>query len=258
LNISTRLRVETGDRVMIGGFIITGSAPKKVVIRGVGPSLANFGLSDLLADPTLELRGYTGTLLMQNDNWQDNSGQAAELTTLGLAPQHPNESGIVATLQQGAYTVLMAGKNQTTGIGLVEIYDVDASAASQLANISTRGFVRTGDNVMIGGFILGNGSATAHIVVRALGPSLSHFMLMDFLADPTLELRDANGLLLIANDDWQDDPTSAAQLVAHNLQPTVAAESAIFVSLAPGAFTAIVAGTNGDVGIGVVEIYNVP
>lgn len=255
LNISTRLRVETGDRVMIGGFIITGSAPKKVAIRGLGPSLANFGLSGLLADPTLELHGSSGALLMQNDNWQDNSAQAAELTALGLAPQHPNEAGIAATLQPGAYTAIVAGKNQTTGLGLVEVYDVDAGAASQLANISTRGFVQTGSNVMIGGFILGNSSGTTNVVVRALGPSLSQFGLSEVLADPTLELRDANGALLIANDNWQDDPASAAQLSVRGFALPHPLESGLFASLSPGAFTAILAGKNGGVGIGLVEIY---
>ena len=215
LNISTRLRVETGDRVMIGGFIITGSASKKVAIRGIGPSLGSSGLSDVLADPTLELRGSDGALLMQNDNWQDNPAQAAQLIALGLAPQNPNESGIVATLSPGAYTAIVAGKNQTTGLGLVEIYDADTPSASRLANISTRGFVRTGDNVMIGGFILGHSSSSADVVVRGIGPSLSQFGLNNVLADPTLELRDGNGALLIANDNWQDDPVSAAQLTAH-------------------------------------------
>jgi hypothetical protein len=242
---------------LIGGFIITGSEAKKVAIRGIGPSLANSGLNGVLGDPTLELRTHDGVLFAQNDNWQDNIVQASQLMTLGLALQHPNESGMVTTLQPGAYTAIMAGKNQTTGIGLIEIYDVGPTAVSQLANISTRGFVRTGDNVMIGGFILGSDSDPANVVVRALGPSLSTFMLPDFLANPTLELRDANGLLLVANDDWQDDPTSAAQLVAHNLQPSFPAESAIFVSLPAGAFTVIVAGTDGDVGTGVVEVYNV-
>jgi hypothetical protein len=258
LNISTRLRVETGDKVLIGGFIITGTGAKKVAIRGIGPSLANSGLSGVLADPTLELRTHDAVLFAQNDNWQDNIVQASQLITLGLAPQHPNESGMVTTLQPGAYTAIMSGKNQTSGIGLIEIYDVDQASASQMANISTRGFVRTGDNVMIGGFILGNGSGASTVAVRALGPSVSRIALVDFLLNPTLELRNANGLLLIANDDWQDDPTSAAQLVAHDLQPTYDVESAIFVSLPPGAFTAIVAGTDGDVGVGLVEVYNVP
>jgi N-acetylneuraminic acid mutarotase len=257
LNISTRLRVETGDRVMIGGFIVSGSTPKRVAIRGLGPSLNNFGLSDLLADPTLELRGNDGALLAQDDDWQDDPEQAGQLTALGLALQNPNESGIVATLEPGAYTALMAGKNQTSGIGLVEIYDTDPAAASQLANISTRGFVRTGDNVMIGGFILGHGNGSANVVVRGRGPSLSQLGLNNVLTDPTLQLRDANGALLIANDNWQDDPVSAAQLTAHGLAPSNSLESGIFTALPPGLFTAILAGKAGSTGIGLVEIYNV-
>lgn len=255
LNISTRLRVETGDRVMIGGFIITGSAPKKVAIRAVGPSLSNLGLSDVLADPTLELRGSDGVLLMQNDNWQDDPAQAAQLTALGLALEDPNESGIVATLPPGAYTAIMAGKNQTTGIGLVELYDAEVAAASQLANISTRGFVRTADNVMIGGFILGGSNAGASVAIRGIGPSLSQAGLSNVLADPTVELHDGNGALLISNDDWQDDPASAEQLTAYGLAPTDAKESAIFAPLPPGAFTAILAGKDGGVGLGLLEIY---
>jgi hypothetical protein len=258
LNISTRLQVETGDRVLIGGFIITGSAPKKVAIRAIGPSLANSGLSGVLADPTLELRTHDGVLFAQNDNWQDNIVQASQLMTLGLAPQHPNESGMVTTLQPGAYTAIMAGKNQTTGIGLIEIYDVDSAAASQLANISTRGFVRTGDNVMIGGFILGNSGTNPNIVVRGIGPSLDQFGLNNVLADPTLELRDSNGALLVTNDNWQDDAVSAAQLTNRGLAPSRPEESGIFASLPSGAFTAILAGKNGGIGLGLVEVYNVP
>jgi hypothetical protein len=242
---------------MIGGFIVTGSAPKKVAIRGVGPSLANSGLSDVLADPTLELRGSDGALLIQNDNWQDDLAQAAQLTALGLGLQDSSESGIVVTLQPGAYTAIMAGKNQTSGIGLVEIYDADAAAASQLANISTRGFVQTGDNVMIGGFILGNGSGNADVAVRGIGPSLIQFGLSDVLADPTLELHDENGTILIVNDNWQDDPVSAAQLTAHGLAPHDALESGIFASLPPGAYTAIMAGKNGGTGIGLIEVYDI-
>ncbi len=242
--------------MIIGGFIITGNVSKKVALRGIGPSLANSGLSDVLADPTLALYDSDGALF-QNDDWQDDPAQAAQLTALGLALQNTKESGIVATLPPGDYTVLVAGKNETSGIGLVEIYDADPTSASRLANISTRGFVRTGDNVMIGGFILGHGSGSANVIIRGIGPSLSRFMLMDVIADPTLELRDANGSLLIANDDWQDDPASAAQLIAYGLQPSDPVESGIFVSLAPGAFTAILAGKNGDVGIALVEIYNV-
>ena len=151
---------------MIGGFIINGGASKSVAVRGIGPSLSGLGISGALTDPTLELRDGSGALLFQNDNWQDDSAQAAQLTTLGLAPQHPNESGIVATLQPGAsYTAILAGKNGGTGVGLMEVYDADSAASSHLANISTRGFVQTGDNVMIGGFILG-GNTNTGIAVR--------------------------------------------------------------------------------------------
>jgi hypothetical protein len=256
LNISTRLRVETGDRVMIGGFIITGTEPKKVALRGIGPSLRNSGLSDVLADPTLELRNSSGGLLFQNDDWQDDPAAAGQLTALGLALRDPNESGIMATLPPGAYTAIVAGKDGGTGIGLVELYDANQAASSQLANISTRGFVQMGDNVMIGGFILGGGGSTS-VAVRGIGPSLSQSGLSNVLADPTLELRDSNGALLSSNDNWQDDPTSAAQLTAHGLAPQNSLESGIFASLPSGGFTAILAGKNGGTGIGLVEIYNV-
>jgi len=257
LNISTRLRVETGNNVMIGGFIVTGNAPKNVAVRGIGPSLSAFGISDALADPILELRAANGALLFQNDNWQDDPAQAAELTALGLAPQHPSESALVATLQPGAsYTAILAGKNGGTGLGLVEIYDINQAADSQLANISTRGFVQTGGNVMIGGFILG-GNQNTGVVVRGIGPSLAQFGLSPLLADPTLELHDGNGVLLISNDDWQDDAVQAAQLSAHGLALQDPKESGIFASLSPGTFTAILVGKNGGTGIGLVEIYNV-
>lgn len=257
LNISTRVRVETGDNGMIGGFIITGNAPKRVAVRGVGPSLQGFGISDVLVDPTLELRGSNGALLAQNDNWQDDPAQAAQLTALGLALQNPDESGIVATLDPGAsYTAILAGKNGGTGVGLVEIYDANQAADAQLANISTRGFVQSGSNVMIGGFILG-GVGNTQVALRGIGPSLSQSGLSPVLADPTVELRDANGALLISNDDWQTDSASAAQLSAHGLTPQDPKESGIFALLPSGAFTAILAGKDGGTGLGLVEIYNV-
>ena len=241
------MRVETGNNVLIGGFIVTGTAPKNVAVRGIGPSLAQFGIPDVLADPTLELHDSSGALVRQNDNWQDDPSQASQLTALGLALQNPNESGIVASLSPSAYTAILAGKNGGTGVGLVEIYDTNPGANSQLANISTRGFVLTGSNVMIGGFILG-GANNTHVAVRGIGPSLAQLGLSPVLADPTLELRDGNGALLVSNDNWQDDPVSASQLTALGLAPANAAESGIHVSLLPGAFTAILAGKNGGTG----------
>ena len=254
LNLSTRARVDTGDRVVIGGFIITGNASKKLVVRGLGPSLTRFNLSGLLLDPVLELRQADGSLILLTDNWKDN--QRVQIEGSAYQPTDDRESVIVATLQPAAYTATLSGKGQTTGIGTVEVYDNDQEADSQLANISTRGFVQTGDNVMIGGFMLGLGSNNVRVAVRGLGPSLSQFGLSNLLADPTLELHDSNGATLASNDDWQSDPVSAGQLTANGLALPDSKESGIFTSLPPGAFTAILAGKNGGVGIGLVEIYN--
>lgn len=250
------MRVDTGSNVLIGGFIVTGNASKTVAVRGIGPSLTQFGITDALADPTLELHAANGSLLAQDDDWQDNTAQAAQLTALGLALSNPKESGLVATLQPASYTAILAGKNSGTGVGLVEIYDANPAVDSQLANISTRGFVLTGNNVMIGGFILG-GSQNTHVVLRGIGPSLAQFGLSPVLADPTLELHDSNGATLVANDDWQSDPASASQLTSLGLAPSDLKESGIYTSLPPGAFTAILAGQSGGTGIGLVEIYNV-
>jgi len=254
LNISTRMRVGTGDNVLIGGFIITGATPKNVAVRGIGPSLGTAGIGDVLADPTLELRDGSGALLVLNDNWQDDPAQAAQLTALGLGLQHPNESGLVASLQPDAYTAVLAGNGGGTGVGLVEVYDVSGAAGSQLANMSTRGFVLAGDNVMIGGFILGGNNND--VVARGIGPSLAEGGLSPVLEDPTLELHDGNGATLVANDNWQDDPASASQLTALGLDPQDPLESGIYVSLPAGSFTAILAGKSGGSGIGLVEIYN--
>jgi hypothetical protein len=239
---------------MIGGFIITGAAPKKVVIRGIGPSLGAFGLGDVLADPVLELHG-PGGLLTANDDWKN--GQRSQIEGTPFQPNDDRESVIMATLPPAAYTAVLSGQNQTSGVALVELYDDDGHASdSALANISTRGFVRTGENVMIGGFILGSASGNMNVVIRGLGPSLSQAGLTNVLADPTIELHDGNGSLLIANDNWMDDPVSAAQLTARGLAPQNSTESAIFTSLLPGAYTAILAGRNGGTGIGLVEIYS--
>ena len=250
--------MDTGDKVMIGGFIIRGNASKPVVLRGLGPSLTNFGIpaANVLNDPVIELHGPNGALITSNDNWID-SPQKAQIQGTIFQPSDNRESVILATLPPGAYTVILSGAGNTSGIGIIEIYDNDKTVDSDLANISTRGFVQTGDAVLIGGFTLGNNNNATNMVVRALGPSLSSFGLSNLLADPTLELHNANGTLMISNDDWQSDPVSAAQLIAHGLAPSNSKESAIFASLAPpGQFTAIVAGKNGGIGIAIVEIYN--
>src|ERR1700730_7325247 len=242
---------------MIAGFIITGNVPKPVVLRGLGPSLVNAGIpaGSVLNDPVLELHGSSGALITSNDNWKD-SPQRAQIEGTVFQPTDDREAVILATLPPAAYTVILKGVGGTSGVGLVEVYDNNQAVDSELANISTRGFVQTGSEVMIGGFVLG-GSNPTNIAVRALGPSLTSSGLSNVLADPTLELHNANGTIMVSNDNWQDDPVSAAQLVAHGLALSDPKESGIFTSLAPpGQFTAIVAGKSGGIGIGLVEIYN--
>jgi hypothetical protein len=208
-----------------------------------------------LKDPVLELRGASGALITSNDNWKE-SPQRSQIEGTIFQPTDDRESVILATLPPANYTVILKGVGQTAGIGLIEIYDNNQAADSALANISTRGFVQTGNEVMIGGFILGGNNNPTRVAVRALGPSLSAFGLANVLADPTLELHNANGTTLISNDDWQSDSTSAGQLSANGLGLPDPKESGIFTSLAPGQFTAIVAGKNGSIGIALVEIYN--
>jgi hypothetical protein len=207
-----------------------------------------------LADPTLELHGPGSFATVMNNNWRDS--QQAEIEATGLAPTNDLESAIIATLSPGAYTAILRGNGTGVGVGLVEVYDLDPAAASKLGNLSTRAFVRTGGNVVIAGFILGNNSGDDRVVVRGLGPSLSAFGIPNPLQDPTLELRDQNGTLLKADDDWQDDPAQAAEITAAGLAPSSTKESAIAATLPPGLYTAILAGRNATVGVGLVEVYD--
>ncbi len=203
----------------------------------------------------MQLRSSTGALLRQNDNWKDD--QRSEIEGTAFQPSDDRESVIVATLTPGAYTGLVTNKLGSPGIGTIEVYDANPAADSELANISTRGIVQTGNNVMIAGFILGNSAAPTNLAIRARGPSLKNFF-GNVLDDPTLELRDANGALITSNDNWQDDPVSAALLTANGLGLSDQKESGIFVSLlVPGQYTAIVAGKNGGTGIALVEVSNV-
>ena len=244
-NISTRLRVETGDNVLIGGLIITGTQPKKVIVRAIGPSLPLVGV---LADPTLELHDGAGTLITSNDNWMD-APNKQEIIDSALAPTNDFESAILMSLDPGLYTAIVRGVNDTTGIGLVEAYDLDLSADSILANISTRGLVQTGDNVMIGGIII-LGTDAQQVLLRAIGPSLP---VAGALADPTLELHDKDGVTIASNDNWRSD--QEAEIIATTIPPTDDAESAILATLTPDAYTAIVRGKNDTTGVALVEAY---
>ena len=253
LNIATRGHVSSGDNAMIGGFIISGSAPKKVVIRAIGPSLQD-NLAGELADPVLQLRGPDGALILENDNWKDDPGQAAEIAANKLAPSHELESALVTTLAPGNYTAAVTGKNGGAGIGLVEVYDLSQEGNARLVNISTRGVVSSAENVLIGGFILGGANGSAKVLIRAIGPSLASAGVNTSLADPVLELRDGNGVLLLANDNWKDQQRSAIEQTG--IPPNDPLESAILADLAPGSYTAILAGRDGSSGVALIEIYN--
>jgi hypothetical protein len=264
-NISTRLQVGISDRVMIAGFIVQGSAPKRVLIRAAGPSLTQFGVPNALGNPRLELHDSTNTIGM-NDDWQTTqiggvitSDQVAEIQNSGLAPSDPLESALIATLAPGSYTAIVQGVNGGIGVGIVEVYDLGASSGSLLANISTRGFVQTGDNVMIGGFIVV--TQPTRVIIRAIGPSLTQVGVPDALANPQLELHDASSLIG-RNDDWQTTQIGGiitsdqvGEIQNSQLAPTNAAESAIIATLPPGSYTAIVRGVNNTTGNALVEVY---
>ena len=244
-NISTRLKVEVGDQALIGGFIVTGDVSKRIILRAIGPSLQVTGA---LADPVLELYDSSGRLIATNDNWQDAPNEQ-EIIDTSIPPSDNLEAAILTTLAPGCYTAMVRGVNDSTGVALVEAYDLEAGGDSEFANISTRGFVQTDDNVLIGGLIL-EGQESREVIVRAIGPSLS---LPEALADPTLELHDADGGLLASNDNWRD--SQEAEIIATTIPPTKDLESAVVRTLSPGAYTAIVRGQDPTTGIALVEAY---
>ncbi len=260
LNIATRLKVLTGDaNSLFAGFIVTGNVPKKVAIRGLGPSLGlpPFNLPGTLEDPTLELHD-SSTTLASNDNWTDDPTQAAMLTAAGLAPTNPKESGLIATVNPGQYTAILRGKAGTNpeGIATVEVYDLDQAANSMLANIATRGFTDTGANLLIGGIIIGPGTGLPpRVALRAIGPSLAAFGITNALQDPTIDLKDSNGASVQTNDDWESSPR-LGEIVASGLSPSDAHESVVIATLPPGQYTALVQGKNGGTGVATVEAYN--
>ena len=269
INISTRLQVLTNDNVLIGGVIVTATQPKSVLFRALGPTLGLFNVHGALADPTMELHDTDSAghdvIVATNDNWkidgQTGQSQEAAIVATGKAPPNALESAILQTVTPGNYTVIVRGKNNTTGVGLIEAYDVTPSADAQLFNISSRGLVGTGDNVMIGGFIVG---ATSRFLVRGLGPTLGAppFNVPGVLADPTLELHDGSGNIIATNDNWKtNDQTGQSQEVAitdTGKAPPDDAESALLQTLSPGNYTAILRGKNNTTGVALVEVYNSP
>jgi hypothetical protein len=258
-NISTRLPVGTGDNLLITGFIIQGpgGSTKKLIVRGTGPST---NVPGALANPTLELHDNTGALIASNDNWRTTviggiitSDQVAEMQASGLAPTNDAESALIGTLSPSSYTAQVRGANNTTGIGVAEAFDLSLSSAAKLANVSTRGQVGSGDSLMIAGFIIVNNPLK--VVVRGIGPSLTNFGVPNALADPTLELRDGNGGLVLANDNWRT--MQQTEILATGLQPSNDAESALVQTLQPGAYTAQLRGVNSGTGVGVIDVFAV-
>jgi hypothetical protein len=257
INLSTRMRVQTGDNVGIGGFIITGNAPKNALIRAIGPSLTRFGINDPLQDPVLELHGPGTFATITNNNWRDS--QENDIQATGIPPSNDLEAAILVTLNPGAYTAIVRGNANTSGVALIEVYDLNQEADSKLANLSTRAFVSTGDNIVIAGFLLSDGApdSSDSVIVRGIGPSLAGALPTNaVLADPTLELRDGNGTLLASDNDWQDNAVQAAEITAAGLAPSNPREAAIAATLPPGLYTALLGGLNNGTGLGVVEIYD--
>jgi hypothetical protein len=253
VNISTRLNVLTGENVLDAGFIINAAGSKRVLIRGLGPSLSDLGVDGALDDPIIELHDSSGTIVAENDDWKKN--QQTEIAATGLAPTNDAESALISTLSAGSYTVIERGKLGTTGVGLVELYDLGAGFGPEVGNISTRGFVDTGSNVMIAGFITSSSTGgSGQVLLRALGPSLGELGVANPLADPMLELRDSNGTLIASNDNWKSDQQT--EIEATGLAPADDAEAALLATVVSGAYTAIESGVAGTTGVGLVEVYN--
>jgi hypothetical protein len=261
-NMSTRALVQTGDNAMIAGFIVRGTQPKTVIIRAIGPELTQFGVANAMADPTLELHDGTRALIASNDNWQTTiiggfitSNQVSDIQSSSLAPRDPRESAIIGNVPPGSYTAIVRGVNSTTGIALVEVYDLSPNTNSILGNISTRGFVQTGDNVLIAGLIV-HGPDSENVILRGLGPTLGQppFNVPNALQDPFLDLRDANGNPMMTNDNW-GSASNAAAISSSGYAPPNSLEAAILITLAPGNYTAILSGVNGTSGVGLVEVY---
>ena len=249
LNVSTRTFVQNGENVTIGGFIIAGNKAKKVIVRGLGPSLARAGIAGAMSDPTLQLYNSKGILVGSNDNWTTHRN---EVLATGLPPTDSRESAIVTTLQPGNYSCILKSKTGVPGVGLFELYDLDV-ASSHLANISTRAKVGVGQSVVIGGFIIG-GDQPTKVIIRALGPSLARSGISNALQDPKLELHGPTGSLIFANDNWRS--SQQQQIIATSIPPTDNREAAIVATLNPGSYTAVVRGAGSFTGVALVEVYN--
>jgi len=248
------MNVGSGNNVMIAGFMVWGSQSKTILVRALGPTLGSYGVANVLSDPMLELHDSSGATIATNDDWQTGS-QASQISSSGYAPNDSNEPALIATLAAGSYTLVVRGFNNSTGVGLVEVYELD-TVSSRLSNISTRGQVGTDQSVLIAGLII-DGSTSKKLIIRALGPSLAAppFSLSGTLSNPVLELHDSSGNLLASNDDWGIG-TQAAAISSSGHPPPNAKESAIIATLPAGSYTAIIRGVNNSIGVALVDAYD--
>jgi hypothetical protein len=268
-NISTRAFVQTGDNVMIGGFIVQGTEPLEVIIRAIGPELTQYGVPNALADPRLELHDASGALIASNNDWQHTiiggiitGDQVVQIQVSGYAPGDLRESAMIVSLPPGNYTAIVRGTDNMTGVALAEVYDRYPAPDSKLNNISTRSFVQTGADAMIGGFIV-QGTQPKRVIIRAIGPELAQHGVPNPLADPTLELHNGPGALIASNDNWMTTVIGGI-ITSDQVQdirdsghaPTDPSESAIIATLPPGRYTAIVRGVNNTTGVALVEVYD--
>jgi hypothetical protein len=252
-NISTRVSVQTGQGVAIAGFIVAGTAPQQVMVRGLGPTLAQppFSVSGTLADPWVTLLDSNGNVVQTNNDWKNT--QQAAIQASGLAPSFDVESAILITLDPGKYTAILNGNNGNTGVGLVEVYNTSTGASGELRNVSTRGFVGTGNDVLIAGFIANGGDGSTQVLLRGLGPSVAQFGVSGTLADPVVTLVDSNGNVVQTNNDWKNTQQAAIQVTG--FAPPNDLEAAILAPVAAGNYTAILSGNGGGTGIGLLEVY---
>ncbi len=252
-NISMRLNVGSGEKLVIGGFIVEGTEPKRVVVRALGPSLGHAGVANALGDPLLELKDAAGNNVAQNASWGES--QREELLAIGLAPNEPSEAALVQTLAPGVYTASVTAQEGGSGVGLLEIYDVDPAANSRLVNISSRGHVGHADDVMIGGFIVSGSTGFMKLMVRGVGPSLSAAHVAEPLRNPALAVRNGNGEVVAVNDDWRE--SQATEIEASALAPASDVEAASILAVGPGAYTTVLQDNGGSVGVGVLEVYKI-
>jgi plastocyanin len=267
-NISTRALVQTGQNVMIGRFVVEGTWPKRVIIRAIGPELMHYGITNALDNPRLELHNGTGALIATNDDWQTTilggiitSSQVSAIQNSGHVPTAASESAIIADLQPGNYMAIVRGVNNTAGVALVDVSDLSPGAVLNLGNISTRSFVQTGQNVMIGGFVV-QGTGPKRVIIRAIGPELTQQGITNVLDNPKLELYNRTGALIGSNDNWQTTilggvitTNQVNDIQSSGHPPTAATESAIIANLQPGNYTAVVRGVGNTSGVARIEAY---